>query len=206
MLYTNYKQIAEIHLHSVNCTQKAIHQETLDANKGVDETIFVNFVDTYTFPINVSNKMSQKVKIVLKSFHIKNNTFLALKGTQAPSFETERHPSTVYIKNIHNPNIYSTNSTHNNKLVLFNDFLLNSDFKEYVNTTSHGHIIQNMNLQNSFLEIVVNLNVKNTLGDYTQGCPETCEWSMILEVYDIELEENPKIYANANLPLLSPKY
>lgn len=207
MLFTNYKQIAELHLHSKDCTEKIKHTETLNKNEGENQRVNLDFVDVYKFPVNILNKMSPTVKIVLKSFCMSNTVLINNEGTYLDAWNyTKRLPTDIYIKNINNPHIYSTDSSQKNKLVLLHEIFCRRVDETYVNQGMTGHIIQNTNLQNTFLEIVIDTNIPNEADNYIKGCPEDSEWVMVLEIYDTEMEENPKLYSNAVLPIMPPKY
>lgn len=174
MLYTNYKQVAEIILNS-----KDADVETLTG--AVVYGVTLDLIQKYTFYVNLQNNMSPNVRLAVKSFSCYNN---------ANNFSQTDPIGEIYIDNINNKNAFNSDSTLQNKLMLLNIPINKvSNITDYRNNDILGSSIniQNTLFKNNNIEVVVDVKA-----DGKKGIQSTSNWTLVLVVYDTVMEENPK--------------
>ena len=229
MLYTNYKQIAEITLNSQNAesvetTAYTLNmgisaQPRLDANGDPEvandgsvilvpttTTASVSFNSKYHFKINLLNPMSPNVRVAVKSF-INHNAIQS--GVSAGTWdEVEKPVGNIYIDNLYDKNSYNSDPVIQNKFHLLSYPLCYKKIEEYYNNDilNTSKSIQNGAFMNNYFDIVVDAKIKNSVGTEITGLPTSSKWSMTLIVYDIEKEENPKAFSDGLLPMMPPRY
>ena len=230
MLYTNYKQVAEITLNSEFTEYKETKQETLTLSKG-GEVIFdqnhdyvrnnegavlthpvgenlnysINFNTKYRFKVNLLNPMSKNLKIAVKSFSIYNSL---QSGSDYYSWDlTERNIGCVYIDNVYDKNSFHSDPNVNNKFHLLSMPICHGPVQTYFNNDilNSAKSIQNNIFQNNYLDIVVNAKIRDFEYEETSGVPETAHWNLTLILYDTEFEENPKAENYGRMPVMPPK-
>jgi hypothetical protein len=230
MLYTNYKQIAEITLNSEFAEYREEKQQTLTLSKGgtnifdqnhdyvrnnegvrlqhpVGEDIYSNkkFYTKYRFKVNLLNPMSKNLKIAVKSFSIYNSL---QSGSDFYSWDmTDRNIGCVYIDNVYDKNSFHSDPNVNNKFHLLSMPLCHGTVQTYFNNDilNSAKSIQNNIFQNNYLDIVVNAKIRDFLDNETFGVPETAHWNLTLILYDTEFEENPKLENYGRMPVMPPK-
>ena len=190
MLYTNYKQVAEIVLNSDNAEQT----NTSTENVGTAET----FVSKYKFKVNLLNPMSKNIKIAVKSF-VSHNDFI--------SSDTARNIGDVYVDNWYDKNAFNTDPSIQNKFQLLSYPLCTERIDKYYNNDiiNTSKSVQNTAFMNSYIDVVVDAKITNSENKVIKGIPQKNKWSLTLVIYDTEFEENPKAENYGKMPIMPPK-
>lgn len=229
MLYTNYKQIAEITLNSQDAesvettpsyllTLNTSSQPVLDANgdqvyngatpltSTSTNTVSTAFNSKYHFKVNLLNPMSPNVRVAVKSFIIHN---AIPSGTSASAWdEIEKAVGNIYIDNLYDKNSYNSDPVINNKFHLLSYPLCYKKIEQYYNNDilNTSKSIQNGAFMNNYFDVVVDAKIKNSIGTEIIGLPTSSNWSLTLIVYDTQAEENPKAFSDGKPPLMPPRY
>lgn len=229
MLYTNYKQIAEITLNSQDAESvettasyllklNTITEPVLDANGDqifngdtpltslTTNTVSTAFNSKYHFKVNLLNPMSPNTRIAVKSF-INHNAIKSGNSSSAWD-EIEKPVGNIYIDNLYDKNSYNSDPEINNKFHLLSFPLCYKKIEEYYNNDilNTSKSIQNGAFMNNYFDIVVDAKIKNSVGTEIKGLPASSRWSLTLIVYDTEKEENPKAFSDGKSPMMPPRY
>jgi hypothetical protein len=230
MLYTNYKQIAEITLNSEFSESKESKQAILKlateetnifdqnrdyvrnnegvrlqhpAGENIEQTY--TFYTKYRFKVNLLNPMSKNLKIAVKSFSIYNSL---QSGSDFYSWDmTDRNIGCVYIDNVYDKNSFHSDPNVNNKFHLLSMPLCHGSVQTYFNNDilNSAKSIQNNIFQNNYLDIVVNAKIRDKYNQEIFGIPGTANWNLTLILYDTQFEENPKAVNYGKMPIMPPK-
>ena len=233
MLYTNYKQIAEITFNSKDAENlsefqtetllfQKLNEKVLDADGDIvsnlvnnvleqaihaaDNSETVDFISKYRFKVNLLNPMSKNIRVAVKSF-VHHNTLIS--GSSKSSWDEIQKPiGNIYIDNLYDKNSYNTDSNIRNKLHLLSYPLCFEKVETYYNNDilNTSKSIQNTVFQNNYIDIVVDASIQDVNAKRIIGCPKTSSWSLTLVLYDVEMEENPKTFSDFKMPLLPAKY
>lgn len=233
MLYTNYKQIAEITLNSkdaenlnekttASITFKKVNEPVLEADgdiviedvvqEVINEMVHdltdesdIDFHTKYRFKVNLLNPMSKNLRIAVKSFVHQNG--LKSGSSKSAWDEVPKPIGNIYIDNLYDKNSYNTDVTINNKFHLLSYPLCFKKVEEYYNNDiiNTSKSIQNSIFQNNYLDIVVDANIHDKNDKKITGLPTTSNWSLTLILYDTEFEENPKAENYGKMPVMPPK-
>ena len=190
MLYTNYKQVAEITLNSQFAEQEDTSEQTV-------HSVPTTFVSKYKFKVNLLNPMSKNLKIAVKSF-ASHNEFISTAS---------RNIGTVYVDNWYDKNAFNTDPSIQNKFQLLTYPLCTERIDKYYNNDiiDTSKSVQNTAFANNYIDIVVDAKIKNDDGVIVKGFPKDNKWSVTLILYDTEFEENPKLENYGRMPIMPPK-
>lgn len=234
MLYTNYKQVAEITLNSKDAENlhekttasivfKKVAEPVLQADGDVvtedvvqnviNELVHdlgdendVEFHSKYRFKVNLLNPMCTNLRIAVKSFVHHNG--LKSGSSRSAWDEVPKPIGNIYIDNLYDKDSYNSDEKIKNKFHLLSYPLCFSKIEHFYNhdIINTSKSIQNAALMNNYLDVVVDANIKDKNDDIVVGLPTTSNWSLTLILYDTEFEENEKAYSNGKLPMMPPRY
>ena len=178
MLYKNYKQVAIIHLNSVDA-------DSVVAGVAVPiQLINTVFNTEYIFNVNIPYKFTKQTKMSLVSFNLKYyQDWLAYNGNSAKV-------GGLYIKNLHKSNIYHKKKS--NGLLLLNEYFGGN--VEYYNQDIINNSIDITNntsfLEGNQIKIFLDTQIIDDGANTISGFPNNGEWSIKLYIFEEELVEN----------------
>lgn len=205
MLYKNYKQVAIIHLNSIDAdnTQNGV-QAPLTFKTEIPEElgdppaptghIVLNeyqpvqrntrFFTEYTFNVNIPYKFTKTTKMSLVSFNIKYDKQWMEYNSKAANV------GGLYIKNLHKSNVYHKNKS--NGLLLMNEFFGNDvDYHNQDIINNSIDITNNTSfLEGNQIKVFLDAKIFDDNDNLVVGCIGNVEWCAKLYIFEEELVEN----------------